>query len=59
MESLCYLGDRVLRDATKTSIQLQMFSASQQVTDGVELWTVTHQLVDAFHFCQNAEDQKN
>lgn len=53
---LRHLGDRLLWHPSQAGVQLQMFPTCQQVADGVKLWTVTHQLVDSLHLCQDTEE---
>lgn len=36
-----------------------MFPTCQQITDGIKLWTVTHQLVDSLHLCEYTEKHTN
>lgn len=54
-----YFANRILWHPPEPSVELQMLPTRQQVTDGIKLWTVTHQLVDALHLHLHTEKRKN
>ena len=51
-----HITDFVLGDASQDGVQLQMFSSSQQLVDGVKLRTVTNVLMDLIDLPQDTGD---
>lgn len=45
-------------DTPQDGIKLQMFSASQQVINGIKLWTVAHILMHFINLCQHTAENK-
>lgn len=41
--------------SSEASVELQVLTSSQQVTDGIKLRTVAHQLMNFLHFCKNTK----
>lgn len=53
-----YLCDMSFWHSSEASIKLQVLSARQEVTDGIKLRTVAHQLMNLLHFCKNTEEKQ-
>lgn len=47
-------ADLRLWNPAEASVEVQMFSAGQQLIDGIKLWAVTHVLMDVQDVRQNA-----
>lgn len=45
------LTDFLLRHSSQDGVKLEVFSASQQVIDGIKLWTVAHVLMHLVDLC--------
>ena len=55
-KSVSHPADLSFRNSPKASIEVQVFSACQQLIDGVKLWAVAHVLVDIQYVSQNTEN---
>lgn len=55
-KAISHPADLKLRYSTEAGVEVQMFSACQQLIYGIKLWAVSHVLVDVQDVGQNAED---
>lgn len=55
-EPASHPADLSFWDSPQASVEVQVFSACQQLIDGVKLWAVAHVLVDVQNGGQNTEN---
>lgn len=55
-QSASHPADLSFWNSAKASIEMQVFSARQQLIDGIKLWAVAHVLVDVQYVGQNTDN---